>query len=281
MQRKRTAAKRGISLALGGGGARGFAHIGLLEELDAAQIPIAEIAGTSMGAIIGAYYAVHGDIEQPRKLADRMTRKLMLSLLDPVLPKEGLIEGKKLRHLLEKWFGNARIEEARIPLAITATNLRTGKAEIFREGPLVPILLASAAIPGLLPAVKLGEEYYIDGGLAAQVPHQALRKRGVHVLVELPLNKEERPPFTKQPSIIDVLTLAYAFGREKGQQAPSKACITLRPAVGSFEFTLHFLKARGFVQAGRSAARSGLARIKRRLRAPCAARSRTRHSGES
>lgn len=248
----------GISLALGGGGARGFAHIGVLRVLHDEGLAVDEIAGTSMGAVVGAYYALHGDTDGLETFVGELSMKKALSYVDPSLPKYGLMKGEKFRALLSEWFGDQQIEDARIPLAICATNLGTGKGEIFREGPIVDTLLASTAIPGLLPAAELQGNYYVDGGLELQVPVAALNGKPT-VAVELPLYERK---LEERPSMIDVLTLSYAITRERSQR-DTDADVVLRPDTGSFYDVLDFGHASRFVEAGDQAARDALSDIKR------------------
>ncbi len=271
-----------ISLALGGGGARGMAHVGALRVVEKTGLPLAEIAGTSIGAIVGAYYAVHGHLRQLEWFAAGMDRKRTLSFMDVTLPRHALLKGERFRQQMEEWFGGARIEDARIPLAIVATNLRTGKAEVFRRGNVVDALCASAAIPGLIPAVEIKGEYYVDGGAAMQVPVAALRKRGtVKVAIELPITATPKSGFTEQPSLGEVLSLVYWTQRRQSQRlAGLKDVIVLRPVTGGFRETLSFHKSRKFLTAGEKAARNALPRIRKALapvrRAASAGRRRTR-----
>jgi len=258
---------KGVSLALGGEDARGMAHIGVLRVFLAAGIQIAEIAGTSIGAIIGAYYAVHGHLEGLEWFAAGMNRKRTLAFMDLTVPKHALIKGEKFRQQLEEWFGDTRIEDARIPLAIVATKLRTGKAEIFRKGRVVDALYASAAIPGLVPAIRIEGEYYVDGGAVMQVPVAALRKRStVKVAIELPILVVPKSGFKEQPSLSEVLSLIYWTQRKQSQQLTDMTdVIFLRPATGSFRETLSFHKSREFLKVGERAAKKALPRIRKAL----------------
>lgn len=258
-----------VGIALGGGGARGFAHIGVLEELTK-HIRITELAGTSMGAIIASYFAEKGEVASLRAYVLGLSKRELLSFADLVPPKHGLLRGRRLHALLTQWFGARRIEELPLPVAITATNLSTGEAAVFRTGPLVETLLASATIPGIFPAARIGDSYYVDGGIAMQVPAGALRARK-RVAVELPIIK--RAAITEKPSLIQLLTLVYGIGRERGQ-APVKADLVLRPETGDFHEILAFHHARRFIDAGAAAVREAdLSRV--------VAQRRTRGNDES
>lgn len=244
-----------------------MAHIGALRVFLAAGIPIAEIAGTSIGAIVGAYYAVHGHLEGLEWFAAGMNKKRTLTFMDLTVPRHALIKGEKFRQQLDEWFGDARIEDARIPLAIVATKLRTGKAKIFRKGRVVDALYASAAIPGLVPAIKIEGEYYVDGGAVMQVPVAALRERStVKVAIDLPILAAPRARFKKQPTLGEVLSLIYWTQRKQSQQLTNMTdVILLKPATGSFRETLSFHKSREFLKVGERTAKKALPKIRKAL----------------
>lgn len=248
-----------ISLALAGGGARGFAHAGVIHEFLHEGFQIVEVAGSSMGAIIGAYYAFHGRVDSLIQFAKGLTKRKTASFLDVTVPRHSLIKGRKLHALLKEWFGGARIEDARVPLAIVASRLRDGKPVIFRKGAVVDVLMASSAIPGLLPAVRLEGEYYVDGGVSLNVPVGALRKRSTtKVVVDLPALCHH-PRFERQPTLTEVLSTIYAIRQSRIQPKIPKDVVLLTPGTGGMRQTLAFHKSEEFIQAGARVARRALA----------------------
>ncbi len=248
-----------ISLALAGGGARGFAHVGVIIELQRAGCQIVEVAGTSMGAIIGAYYAFHLNVDHLLWFAQSLTKRKSASFLDVTVPKYALIKGRKLRALLEEWFGDALIEEAKIPLAIVASRLHDAKPVIFRKGGVVDALMASSAIPGLLPAVKIDGEYFVDGGITLNLPLRGLRKRTtIKVAVDLP-NLYREPHFLERPKITEVLSTIYALQQARIQPGIPDDVVLITPRAGELQDTLSFHKSARFIAEGVRAARKALA----------------------
>ncbi|GAA5149099.1 hypothetical protein GCM10023213_46290 [Prosthecobacter algae] len=168
-----------IGLALSGGGARGLAHVGVLQVLEENHIPIAAIAGTSMGAYVGALHAAGFntlDLESlAREIKDRRT---LLRLLDPIFPPTtGLIRGNKIRGHLERSLGARTFAELEKPLLVVATDLDTMAAHVFDSGPVGVAVHASAAIPGVCAPVHIEGRRFTDGGAAEPLPVTLLRER--------------------------------------------------------------------------------------------------------
>ena len=127
-----------IGLALGCGGARGIVHIGVLKVLLKNGIIPSVIAGSSMGSVIAAYYALKGEIDSLEKEALSVRKRDVVSLLDFSVDRRSFLKGKKINRYIENIFGDARIEDTNIPLAITATNLGNGQAKLFKTGLIAP-----------------------------------------------------------------------------------------------------------------------------------------------
>lgn len=168
-----------IGLALSGGGARGLAHVGVIEVLEEAGIPIAAIAGTSMGAYVGALYAAGCGPSELESLAREIRdRRTLLRLLDPVFPPTtGLIRGIKIRRHLERTLGSRSFEELEKPLLVVAADLDSMAAHVFDSGPVGPAVHASAAIPGLCAPVHIDGRRFSDGGAVEPLPVGLLRER--------------------------------------------------------------------------------------------------------
>lgn len=163
-----------VVLALGGGAARGVAHIGILQVLAERGIRVRGIAGTSIGAIIGGMYAA--DCMKPLvEYLLKLDARRMLRLLDPVVPRSGLFGGSRVVDKMTDFAGDAQIQDLDLPFVAVASDLRTGQEVILREGSLVEAVRASFAIPGVFTPVQIGGRWLVDGGISSPVPIRAAR----------------------------------------------------------------------------------------------------------
>jgi NTE family protein len=165
---------RAIGLTLSGGGARGFAHIGVIRALQEARLPIDAVGGTSIGAIIGAGCAAGWDY---RELRDRLRHAFMDSnpLNDYTLPLVSLVAGRKVGRMLRQTFGDLDLEDLRLPYFCVSANLTRGVGEVHRRGELWRWLRASIAIPGILPPVFSDGQVYVDGATINNLPVDVMR----------------------------------------------------------------------------------------------------------
>jgi NTE family protein len=168
--------KKGIVLALGSGGARGIAHVGVIEALAEHDIPVRAIVGSSIGAEIGAFLAAGVSVDEIRRLATGMDWKATLRLFMPELGSSGIVTDRGIRAFLAPHMEGKSIEDLPIPFAALATDLVNGSEVLFTKGPLLDAVCASIAIPGLLPPVKLGGRLLADGGLVNLVPFDIARE---------------------------------------------------------------------------------------------------------
>ena len=168
-----------IGLALSAGGARGLAHVGVIQVLEEAGIPVHAISGTSMGAYVGALFAAGFDGRRLEELAREIKdRKTLLRLLDPIFPpSEGLIRGEKVRAHLERSLGGIEFAALKIPLLVVATDVDRLVPRVFDSGPVAPAVHASSAIPGVCAPILLGGTRYVDGGASDPLPVTLLRER--------------------------------------------------------------------------------------------------------
>ncbi len=162
-----------IGLALSGGFARGIAHIGVLKVLEENKIPINCVAGTSMGSVIGAFYASG---LKPKKIESIVYKTEYENLFDFILPKKGLVDGKKIEVFFNRVIGNKKFSDLKKPFAAIATNLTTGKRKIFNSGSVSKALRASISYPVVFSPIKIGKYVYVDGGLVDPVPIDAVEK---------------------------------------------------------------------------------------------------------
>jgi NTE family protein len=172
-----------VGLALGGGAARGLAHIGVLEALDKEGIPVDMIAGTSAGAIVGALYAQGKSASRIKELALDTGWRRLVSLVDLTLPKSGFIEGRKIKNLLKSIIGDISFSELKIPLSCVATDISSGEEVVINDGSVLEGVRASISVPVIFTAVKWRDRYLVDGGLVNPVPVSTVRKMGADFVI--------------------------------------------------------------------------------------------------
>lgn len=179
---------RKVGLALGSGGAKGLSHIAVIEYLESMGIPIDMIAGSSIGAIIGALYAF-GAMGKFKEDMLRFSNRELLSFMDPVMPRSGLIEGKGFVKFMQRYIpASAKIEDLKIPLAILSTDYINGESVVFRSGNLLEALRASVSIPGVIVPVRHGASLLIDGGVANPLPINIVRDMGAGLTIAVNLH---------------------------------------------------------------------------------------------
>lgn len=174
-----------VGLALSAGGAKGLAHIGVIQVLEENGIPIDAIAGSSMGAYVAAVWAFgHNGAAMEKFARDVEGRWGFLRLLDPVLvPRSGLLRGDKTRCRLKEAIGDVQFADLPRPLRVVATNLETLERAVFNSGEVALAVQASTAIPGVCAPVKIGEEVFFDGGVVDPLPVDVAREMGVDCVI--------------------------------------------------------------------------------------------------
>ena len=181
-------AKTKVGLVLSSGAAKGFALFPIIRRLEKEGIRFEAISGSSIGALIGAYYALHGETESQFKLGKKMTKTDYFKLADPNTPLKSVIKGKKIKAFLEeKFFQGKTFADTSIPLSICATDLNTHAAVYFEDGPLIDAVMASISIPGIFPPYKKGDHYCIDGGVMDPVPVKPLLNKGIEKILAVNL----------------------------------------------------------------------------------------------
>jgi NTE family protein len=171
---------RGI--ALGGGGARALAHLGILKLFESEAIRFDYVSGASFGAVIGALYARGDSIDQIESLIKKFFGGLE-SAFDPTLPVVSFFKGKKMRKMLKETFKDLRIEELPLRFVTSAVDLQSGKEHVFDNGPIVEALIATMSLPGAFPPYFLGEKVLVDGGMVNNVPEDLIRERGADLVL--------------------------------------------------------------------------------------------------
>lgn len=179
---------RAVGLALSGGGARGFAHIGAIRALRDAGVPIDMVAGTSMGAMVGALHALGHSPEAMLELCRAWTRERPWS--DYTLPLASIVRGLRMRRALANLLGDSRIEDLWLPYTCVTSNLTRATADAHTRGPLAHLVRASNAVPGLAPPVYHDGEVHVDGGVLDNLPVQVLREMGAGTVIAVDVGTE-------------------------------------------------------------------------------------------
>jgi NTE family protein len=183
--------RKKVGLALGGGYARGLAHIGVLEVFEREGIPIDLIAGTSIGALVGALYAREHDSSLIRKQAMQLDWIGVTSLVDLTMAKSGFVGGRRVTNLLRRFMGDVKFDELSVPLACVATDIITGEEVVINQGSVLEAVRSSISIPVIFTVVKKEGRYLVDGGLVNQVPVNLARKMGA---LSILLRQRQRGP---------------------------------------------------------------------------------------
>jgi len=197
--------RKTIGLALGSGGVRGLAHVGVLKALEENNIKIDYIAGSSVGAWVGAHYTLYQDIDTLKEFTIGKRKEKMLSFLDASF-SGGLIKGKKLEKMLNSWLNKGNFSDLKIPLSIVATDLIKAESVIFNTGSLALAARASMAIPGYFKPIVWEDKILVDGGLTNPVPDDIVKQMGADIVISVNLNNFQIPiKFKKdEPSVTEV-----------------------------------------------------------------------------
>jgi NTE family protein len=246
-----------IGLALGGGFARGIAHIGILKVLEEEKIPISFVAGTSVGALIGAAYC--GGVSTS-ELEDVAIRVRFRDFARWTLSRYGFATNQRMIGFLNSLLKIKNFEELRIPLAITATDFATGEGVVFHSGPLVDPVRASCAYPGMFLPVNIRGRLLVDGMLAHAVPSVPLREMGADRVLAVHLkgcwSKAEGPRH-----VFDVIGQCFAIAQEMNCAAWKEAAdLVLEPDVKGFQYD-EFERSKDLVRAGEVVMRQALPEV--------------------
>ncbi len=284
-----------IGLALGGGAARGLAHIGILEALEEEGIGIDVIVGTSMGAIIGADYALRRDIQALRRrfaayleseefgeskfqfmkdkdevegegIFYRFSQFARRSIFYTIaLTRRSFVSEEAAARPFALLVEDRQVEETRIPFAAVALDLATGREVILDRGPLRAAVSASCALPGILPPVSVGEMLLVDGGWIDAVPVEPARSLGADFVIAVDVSRE-LADFEEPGNGLEIVFRSDAVTRHAlAVERMKNADLILSPAVRQIHWA-DFTQAEEAIQKGREAVRENIAELRRRLR---------------
>ena len=187
-QRTTTRTRPRIGVALGSGGARGWAHVGVLRRLQELNVPIDCVAGTSIGSIMAAAFAAHR-LDVLENLTYQLDwRRVAQLLLEANFPRTGLLTGKRIQQLLQELIGVQTIEELHLPFAAVAANLQTGQQVVFSRGSIVDAIRASIAIPGIFAPAQLDGQTLVDGGTLNPLPIDVVESLGADIVIAVDVN---------------------------------------------------------------------------------------------
>jgi len=249
-----------LGLALGGGAARGFAHIGVIQVLEENGIKVDLVAGTSAGSLLAAIYASGKTGKEMQALAESMDEG---AITDWSFPLRGLIRGEALARYVRDKTGGKGIEQMAVPLGIVATDLSDGSAILFRSGDTGTAVRASSAVPAVFQPVKIGQREYVDGGLVSPVPVRFAREMGAQLVIAVDITSppEKDPPGDAFRMLMQTFSI---MGRSINSFELRDADVLIRPrldGVASADFTAR----RRAIQAGRDAAQALLPLIRQRI----------------
>ncbi len=258
--------RKKVGLALGSGGARGYAHIGVIKVLLENKIPIDYVSGASIGALIGSYYALNEEVKGIEEISLNLKKTDLIKLIDLNDPRVSLVKGQNIRGFLKNIFKNKTFEDTKIPLRLVATSLETGKKVVFKSGDIIDAIMSSGAFPGVFPAVEYKGDYLVDGGLADGLPVDIVKEMGADVVVAVDLYGFD-PFVMKKNNINQVLDRTYKLLISKLSDYKSKeydkSVIILKPKIGKGFDTFAFDNAKEKIKTGEDEARKFIKQIKR------------------
>lgn len=224
-----------IGLVLGGGAARGFAHIGVIKALESQGIVPDIVVGTSAGSLVGALYAAGNNGFALHKLALDMEEAAISDWSVPLFAKvTGVIKGEAIQQYVNKTIHNVPLEKLKIPFGAVATDLNSGLPILFQRGNTGLAVRASSAVPSVFQPVKIGEHTYVDGGLVSPVPVRFAREMGADFIIAV--NISSQPEVQPSSSAMDVLLQTFAImGQSINRFELKEADIVIRPNLGSMK----------------------------------------------
>ena len=254
-------------LALSGGAARGYAHVGVITALTRAGFPIDVVAGTSMGAVLGFAYASGMPLDRMRRLASHLDVRaesgLASTRLIGLLLTDRLVSSKAVERYLDRTVGDVRFDELKKPFACVATDIKTGEKIVFREGPVAPAVRASMNLPGIFAPVEYRHRFLVDGGVVDFLPVDIAREMGADwVLASVTEGDYTLSTF---PNVLFTLEQVIDIsGNILSKRSQARSNVTIAPEVGDIKI-YEFDRAEEAVEKGLLAGRRSLASAKRSL----------------
>lgn len=254
-----------IGLALGGGAAKGFAHIGVIKMLEASGIHPDVVAGTSAGSVVGALYASGMNPFQMQQVAFGLDEA---KIRDVQLFGGGLVRGRALENYVNQLVHNEPIQKLKLPFAAVATQLENGQRAVFVSGNTGQAVRASCSIPGVFEPVAIGGKHYVDGGVTSPIPVDAARQLGADFVIAVDISAV---PGGKNPQgMFGIVNQSITImGRELARQELARADVVIRPDLAGIGPTSFDQKNRAIL-AGEKAALAAIPEIRTRMAAKIA-----------
>jgi NTE family protein len=248
-----------IALVLGGGSAKGFAHVGIIRALEQEKIPVHMIIGTSVGSLIGGIYASNPDSFQLEWIAFKIDKNDVLDF-SMIYSKLGPVQGVKLETFIEQTVKTKKVEDTKIPFYPIATDLNTGETVILEKGSLAKAIRASSSIPGIFAPVTFGNRMLVDGGVTNNVACDIARSKGADIVIAVNLLKDIKDYDIS--SVIDIIAQSVNIMMHENNKIKLKyADILIEPetkGVSIFDFS----QKKRLMEEGIKAARAAMPKIK-------------------
>ena len=251
-----------LGLALGGGAARGFAHVGVIQVLEEAGLRPSHVVGTSAGSLVAALYASGKTPVELVRVAESMQEAEITDWMLPILNR-GALRGEALAKYVNTQVGGKTLEQMQIPLGIVATDLGSGQAITFRRGNTGAAVRASSAVPAVFQPVRLGDREYVDGGLVSPVPVRQVREMGANLVIAVDISSD--PEGNPYGDTFQILMQTFAImGKSINTLALKEADVVIRPALSGVKSADFSARLRA-IEAGRVAMRAALPALKARM----------------
>jgi len=261
--------RKKVGLALGGGAARGLAHIGVLAVLEEESIPIDMIAGTSMGAIVGAIYSKTRNIKLMHKLAVDFGSRKIRYFSDFTVPRTGLIKGRRIENELKFAIGGSTtFRDLSIPFSCVAVDIDNGEEIVIQDGMVWEAVRASASVPVVFAIPKLQGRNLVDGGLMNPVPTKTVRNMGADFVISVNVLPYKAVSDNREPNIFTIMMKAfYILDSRFIEDSMRGADVIIQPDVTAIAFT-DFQRAAECIEKGELATRRIISEIKDKLSLP-------------
>ncbi len=258
-----------IGLALGGGAARGFAHVGVIAVLEEAGLRPQMVVGTSAGSLVAAIYATGKTSAQLQQTALGMEEVAMTDWMLPIIGK-GVFRGDALGRYVNQLVGGRLIENMAIPLGIVAADLNSGQAVLFRSGDTGTAVRASSAVPAVFVPVRISGREYVDGGLVSPVPVRFARQMGADIVIAVDISNP--PEGNPADGTLQILLQTYSImGKSINQYELKEADVVVRPSQAGLK-SADFSARKLAIESGRAAMLAALPALKARLAAGLSAK---------
>ncbi|NQT29041.1 MAG: patatin-like phospholipase family protein [Candidatus Saganbacteria bacterium] len=252
-----------IGLVLGGGVARGIAHVGVLKIIEKYKIPVKYVAGTSSGSLVGAAYAAGMEVRLIEEIALRISWGKFLKI---AFFRPGFVSGEAIEELVVKYIGDKNFSELKIPFAAVATDLKSGSAVVIKQGRVAKAVAASSAFPGVFAPEEFKHHFLVDGGISNNLPIDVVKKLGanytiaVDVVPSKPIHILPKDAFQVFGRALDIVL------HNSSREQRTKADILIDPAMEEDIWQLDLHKAKRLISAGEASAHQALRYLRRDYR---------------